>query len=74
MKSNVLNQYKPECREALNSTAKLSKTFEKVFMDAMPLYMTIHGRVNFLHMGRYGRFSEQTYRNNFENDKHQQSG
>ncbi len=41
MKSNVLNQYKPECREALNSTAKLSKTFEKVFMDAMPLYMAI---------------------------------
>ncbi len=38
-------------------------------MDAMPLYMTIHGRVNFLQMGRYGRFSEQTYRNNFENDK-----
>ncbi len=69
MKSNVLNQYKSECREALNSTAKLSKTFEKVFMDAMPLYMTIHGRVNFLQMGRYGRFSEQTYRNNFENDK-----
>ena len=69
MKSNVLNQYKSECREALNSTAKLSKTFEKVFMDAMPLYMTIHGRVNFLQMGRYGRFSEQTYRNNFENDE-----
>ncbi len=69
MKSNVLNQYKSECREALNSTTKLSKTFEKVFMDAMPLYMTIHGRVNFLQMGRYGRFSEQTYRNNFENDK-----
>ncbi len=69
MKSNVLNQYKSECREALNSTAKLSKTFEKVFMDVMPLYMTIHGRVNFLQMGRYGDFSEQTYRNNFENDK-----
>ncbi len=69
MKSNVLNQYKSECREALNSTAKLSKTFEKVFMDVMPLYMTIHGRVNFLQMGRYGDFSEQTYRNNFENDE-----
>ena len=69
MKSSILNQYKSECREALNSTAKLSKTFEKVFMDVMPLYMTIHGRINFLQMGRYGDFSEQTYRNNFENDE-----
>ncbi len=69
MKSNVLNQYKSECRDALNSTARLSKTFEKFFMDAIPLYMTIHGRVNFLQMGRYGKFSEQTYRNNFENDR-----
>ena len=30
--------------------------------------MTIPDRINFLQMGRYGCFSEQTYRNNFEND------
>lgn len=53
MKSNVLDQFKSKCREALNSTVKLSKTFEKVFMDAMPLYMTIHGRINFLQMRRH---------------------
>ena len=34
-------------------------------MDAMQLYMCIPGRINFLQMGRYGKFSEQTYRNNF---------
>lgn len=30
--------------------------------------MAIPDRINFLQMGRYGCFSEQTYRNNFEND------
>lgn len=30
--------------------------------------MAIPGKVNFLQMGRYGEFSEQTYRNNFENE------
>ena len=30
--------------------------------------MAISGKVNFLQMGRYGEFSEQTYRNNFENE------
>lgn len=30
--------------------------------------MAIFDKVNFLHMGRYGKFSEQTYRNNFENE------
>lgn len=32
----------------------------------MQLYMSIPDRINFLQMGRYGKFSEQTYRNNFE--------
>ena len=31
--------------------------------------MTIPDYINFLQMGRYGCFSEQTYRNNFENDR-----
>ena len=35
-------------------------------MDTMQLYMSIPDRINFLQMGRYGKFSEQTYRNNFE--------
>ena len=32
-------------------------------MDAMKLFMAIPDRINFLQLGRYGRFSEQTYRN-----------
>ena len=37
-------------------------------MDTMQLYMSIPDRINFLQLGRYGKFSEQTYRNNFEKD------
>ncbi len=61
-------QYQSECLETLKSAAKISKPFEKVFMDTLKLFMAIPGKVNFLQMGRYGEFSEQTYRNNFENE------
>ena len=37
-------------------------------MESMKLFMAIPGRINFLQMGRYGKFSEQTYRNHFENE------
>ncbi len=37
-------------------------------MDAMKLFMAIPDRINFLQLGRYGRFSEQTYRNLFEHE------
>ena len=61
-------QYQSECLEALKSVANIRKPFEKVFMDAMKLFMAIPGRINFLQMGRYGKFSEQTYRNHFVNE------
>ena len=61
-------QYQSECRNALESAVNISKSFQKVFMDTMKLFMAIPDRINFLQMGRYGCFSEQTYRNNFEND------
>ena len=32
-------------------------------MDARNSFMAIPDRINFLQLGRYGRFSEQTYRN-----------
>lgn len=37
-------------------------------MDTMKLFMAILNRINFLQLGRYGGFSEQTYRNLFENE------
>ena len=37
-------------------------------MDTMNLFMAIPDRKNFLQLGRYGCFSEQTYRNLFEHE------
>ena len=65
---SLLMQYQSECLEALKSVANIHKPFEKVFMDAMTLFMVIPNRINFLQLGRYGKLSEQTYRNNFKKD------
>ena len=61
-------QYQSECLSALKSVANIQKPFEKTFMDTMKLFMAIPDRINFLQLGRYGCFSEQTYRNLFENE------
>ena len=61
-------QYQSECLSALKSVANIQKPFEKAFMDTMKLFMAIPDRINFLQLGRYGCFSEQTYRNLFEHE------
>lgn len=61
-KEILLMQYQSECRSALKSVVNICKPFEKTFMDAMKLFMAILDRINFLQLGSYGRFSEQTYR------------
>ena len=53
-------QYQSECLSALKSVANIHKPFEKAFMDTMKLFMAIPDRINFLQLGRYGCFSEQT--------------
>ena len=65
-KETLLMQYQSECLSALKSIANIHKPFEKTFMDTMKLFMAIPDRINFLQLGRYGCFSEQTYRNLFE--------
>ena len=67
--SNVLTQYQSESLEALQSVANLGKPFEKVLVDTLKLFMAIPDKINFLQMGRYGLFSEQTYRNTFTRDE-----
>ena len=62
---NLLMQYQSEALEALKSMTNLGKPFEKVIMDVLKLFMAIPDKINFLQMGRYGKFSEQTYRNTF---------
>ena len=65
-KETLLMQYQSECLSALKSVVNIQKPFEKAFMDTMKLFMAIPDRINFLQLGRYGCFSEQTYRNLFE--------
>ena len=66
--ANVLTQYQSEVIEALKSAANLGKPFEKVIIDTLKLFMAIPDKINFLQMGRYGGFTEQTYRNAFTRD------
>ena len=64
--SEVLDQYTGICKEAImDSAAKLSKSFEKVIIEVLLLYMVIPGRINFTQLGKYGRHREQCYRQNF---------
>ena len=52
-----------------NSAAKLTKSFEKILIEVIILYMIIPRKVNFTQMERYSSHDEQTYRNNFGKKK-----
>lgn len=67
-KETFLMQYQSECLSALKSVVNIRKPFEKTFMDTMNyswLYQIVSNSFNW---AGYGRFSEQTYRNHFENE------
>ena len=40
----------------------------RFIIESLILFMTIRGRINFLQMGRYGRYNESTYREGFEKE------
>ena len=64
--SEALDQYTGIFKEAIvYSGAKLSKSFEKVIIEILLLYMVIPGKIYFTQLGRYGRHGEQCYRQNF---------
>lgn len=67
-KNSLFTQYQLECQEALKSVANLSKSSQKISIDTLKLFMVIPDKVNFLQFGRYGKYSEQTYRHHFEKD------
>ena len=50
----------------LNRFTKLSKPQKDFFIEIMLLFISIPGRMNFLQFGRYGKFGEQRYRQQFE--------
>ena len=48
-----------------DSAAKITKSFEKILIEVIILFMVIPRKINFTQMGRYGLHVEQTYRNAF---------
>ena len=46
-----------------DSAAKITKSFEKILIEVIILFMVIPRKINFTQMGRYGSHVEQTYRN-----------
>ena len=50
----------------LTNIIKIKKPRMDFFVEIMLLFLTIPGRMNFLQFGRYGKFGEQRYRQQFE--------
>ena len=66
MNLNELDQYLEIINNVLTqSAAKINKWREKFMLEVLLLYLIIPGRINFLQLGRYGRFGEQRYRQQF---------
>ncbi len=51
---------------ALDNVMKLNKSQRDFFIEIMFLFFSIKGRMNFLQFGRYGKYGEQRYRQQFE--------
>ena len=61
-----LDQYMDIFKDAVeDSAAKLTKSFKKILIEVIILFMVIPRKINFTQMGRYGLHVEQTYRNAF---------
>ena len=45
-----------------DSAEKITKSFEKILIEVIILFMVILRKINFTQMGRYGLHVEQTYR------------
>ena len=66
MNLNELDQYLELINSLLiKSAVKINKWREKFMVEVLLLYLIIPGRINFLQLGRYGRFGEQRYRQQF---------
>lgn len=66
MKNTELDQYFDLIMSVFNkSVLKINKWREKFMLEVLLLYLIIPGRINFLQFGRYGRFGEQRYRQQF---------
>lgn len=63
-----LDQLTKTICDALNGVAKVRKNFETFFIEAMILFISVKGRINFMQMSRYGDSCESRFRQNFQKD------
>ena len=69
--TKLLNQYRDLVKYMmkLSGCAKINKSIRNNVIEMIFLFMVIPGRINFLQLGRFGRKSEQCYRQTFELSK-----
>lgn len=65
-KRDAFNQAESLIGTILGKINGINKSQKKFIKHILILFMGIRGRYNFLNMARYGTYSEQSYRNNFE--------
>lgn len=61
-------QYKYHIKKALDKMDSIKNVQQKFILEILYLFLGIKGRINFLQLGRFGKHSEQYYRNNFEQE------
>ena len=64
--NNAFNKSEALISTILEKITEINKSQKKFIQHILILFMGIRGRYNFLNMARYGTYSEQSYRNNFE--------
>lgn len=65
--SSPLDQYVDMCQNAINKACgTLKRPFKKLLAEILLLMILVPNRVNFIQLSKYGKKSEQCYRQNFE--------
>jgi hypothetical protein len=66
MTTKGMKSYNALIMSNINKMAKLNKYRKDFIVEVFILFMSIKGRINFLQLSRYGKYSEQRYRQQFE--------
>ena len=63
---NEQSDYKYHIKKTLNKMPNVNKRQYNFMLEIFGLYLSIKGRINFLQFSRFGKFYEQSYRNQFQ--------
>ena len=65
-KNDAFNKSEALIGAIIEKMSGLNKSRKKFLITLFMLYLGLRGKYNFLNMSRYGEYTEQTYRNQFE--------